>query len=178
LAADHPDSITGLVMLDCLPFGLRDERPRDQSGRSWYMDFFRQRGVAEQIIAQNPRLFFSLFLHRHSHLTPEEHEAFLEPFCRPGSVEAVLADYRHSMEGDAAYWKEWFQSGNKITPPVCVLWAERGPCAPAPVLEVWHTAADDIRGTMIPGCAHYLQEEQPEAVVEHIWRFADELDIP
>ena len=26
------------------------------------MDFFRQRGVAEQIVGQNPRLFFSLFL--------------------------------------------------------------------------------------------------------------------
>jgi haloacetate dehalogenase len=177
LAADHRENITGLVMLDCLPFGMRDERPRDASGRSWYMDFFRQRGVAEQIIGQNPRLFFSLFLQRHSHLTPEEHEAFLEPFCRPGSVDAVLADYRHSMEGDAAYWKEWFQSGNKIAPPVCVLWAERGPCARAPVLEVWRTAADDVRGMMIPDCAHYLQEEQPEAVVEHILRFAGELDI-
>jgi haloacetate dehalogenase len=178
LAADHADSITGLVMLDCLPFGLRGGRPRDSSGRSWYMDFFRQRGVAEQIIGQNPRLFFSLFLKRHSHLSPEEHEQFLEPFCRHGSVEAILADYRHSMEGDVAYWKEWFQSGNKVMVPVCVLWAEKGPSAQAPVLDVWRTAARDVRGAAISDCAHYLQEEQPEAVIRHILRFADELGIP
>jgi haloacetate dehalogenase len=178
LAADRPENITGLVMLDCLPFGLRDERPRDPNGRSWYMDFFRQRGVAEQIIGQNPRLFFSLFLQRHSHLTPEEHENFLQPFCRPGSVEAVLADYRHALEDDAAYWKDWFQSGNKITTPVCVLWAEGGPVARQAVLEIWHTVAGDVRGAVISGCAHYLQEEQPDAVVEQILRFADVIGIP
>jgi haloacetate dehalogenase len=178
IAADHPNQIIGLVMLDCLPFGLRDERPREPSGRSWYMDFFRQRGVAEQIIGQNPRLFFSLFLQRHSHLTPEEHEEFLEPFCRPGSMAAVLADYRHSMEGDAAYWKEWFQNGNRIVTPVCVLWAERGPSARAPVLDVWRKAAHDVRGAVIPDCAHYLQEQQPEEVSQHVLRFADEIGIP
>jgi len=41
LSADHPENITALVMLDCLPFGLRDERPRYPNGRGWYMDFFR-----------------------------------------------------------------------------------------------------------------------------------------
>lgn len=178
LAADHRENITALVMLDSLPFGLRDERPRDPNGRSWYMDFFRQRGVAEKIIGQNPRLFFSLFLERHTHLAPAEHEAFLEPFCRPGSVEAILADYRHALEGDAAYWKEWFEAGNKISTPVYVLWSERGPVARHPVLEVWRTAAGNVRGTMISDCAHYLQEEQPKTVVEHILRLADEIGIP
>jgi pimeloyl-ACP methyl ester carboxylesterase len=177
LAADRPENIAALVMLDCLPFGLRDDRPRDPSGRGWYMDFFRQRGVAEKIIGQDPRLFFSLFLQRHSHLTPEEQENFLAPFCRPGSVAAVLADYRHALEDDAAYWKDWFQSGNKITTPVCALWSERGPVARQAVLEAWRAAARDVRGAVISNCAHYLQEEQPDAVVEQILRFADEIGI-
>jgi haloacetate dehalogenase len=177
LAADRPESIAGLVMLDCLPFGLRDERPRDPSGRGWYMDFFRQRGVAEQIIEQNPRLFFSLFLQRHAHLTPVEQESFLEPFCRPGSVAAVLADYRHGLEDDVAYWKDRFQSGNRITTPVCALWSERGPVARQAVLETWRTAAPDVRGAMISDCAHYLQEERPDAVVDGILRFAEEIGI-
>ncbi|HEY2986383.1 MAG TPA: alpha/beta hydrolase [Candidatus Binatia bacterium] len=178
LAADHRENITGLVMLDSLPFGLKDDHRKDPSGRSWYMDFFRQRGVAEQIMGQNPGLFFSLFLERHPHLTPEEHKAFLNPFCRPGSVEAVLADYRHATEGDAVYWKEWFQNGNKIATPVCALWAEKGPVAKSPVLEAWRTVAHDVRGAMISDCAHYLQEQQPDLVVRHIIQFADELGVP
>src|SRR5438045_343550 len=67
LAMDHPDRVRGLVMLDATPSGSRPIGPRDTTGRSWYFDFFRQRGVAEQLIGQNPRLFFSLFLDRNPH---------------------------------------------------------------------------------------------------------------
>jgi pimeloyl-ACP methyl ester carboxylesterase len=30
---------------------------------------------------------------------------------------------------------------------------------------------------MISNCAHYLQEEQPQAVVEQILRFADDIGV-
>lgn len=177
LAADHPDRISGLVMLDSLPHGARTEQRRDPSGRAWYMDFYRQRGVAEPIIGQNPRLFFSLFLNRNPHLTPEEHEMFLEPFCRPGSVDAVLADYRHMLEDGAEYWAEWIGAGNTIKTPVCVLWAANGPSANAPVMETWQRVAPNLRGAVVENTAHYLQEQQPEAVAQHIRAFADELGL-
>lgn len=175
LAADHPDVVVGAVLLDSLPRGLRAEQPRDTSGRSWYMDFFRQRGVAEPIMGQNPRLFFSLFLARHTHLSQAEHDAFLEPFCRPGSVEAVLANYRHSLEDDQTYWESWFAAGHKIATPVLVLWATQGPVANAPMLATWQRAAENLRAATIPNTAHYLQEEQPDLVAQHILQFADEL---
>jgi pimeloyl-ACP methyl ester carboxylesterase len=177
LAKDHPDRVRALVILDATPAGSGAGAPRDPSGRSWYMDFFRQRGVAEQIIGQNPRLFFSLFLDRNLHLSPEEHEYYLETFCRPGSVEAVLADYRVSLEEDQARWQEEAKAGSRIQVPVCVLWGGRGPSANAPVLERWRDAAADVRGAAIPNAAHYVQEEQPQLVAEHILRFADELGI-
>jgi len=174
LAAEHPDIVAGAVFLDSLPQGVHYER-RDPSGRSWYFDFFRQRGVAEQIIGQNPRLFFSLFLARNTHLTPQEHEAFLEPFCRPGSVGAVLADYRHRLEEDRLYWEDWVSSGGKILTPVCALWAANGPVASAPVLELWRAIAEHVSGAEISDTAHYLQEEQPQQVAQHILQFADGL---
>jgi haloacetate dehalogenase len=178
LLLDEPDLVAGAVCLDGLPHGVSTDAPRDPSGRTWYFDFFRQRGVAEQIIGQNPRLFFSLFLARHQHLSPAEHEMFLEPFCRAGSVEAVLADYRHRLEDDRRFWSETFASGRRLTPPICLLWAARGPVANAPVLETWRTIATDVRGAEIADTAHYLQEEQPEQVAEHIHAFADELALP
>lgn len=177
LARDHPDHVRALVILDAGPAGYGSGTPRDPSGRSWYFDFFRQRGVAEQIIDQNPRLFFSLFLDRNPHLSREEHEYFLETFCRPGSVDAVLADYRAGLEEDQARWQEEAQSGTKIRVPVCILWGGRGPSASAPMLDRWREAAVDVRGAPIPDAAHYVQEEQPALVAEHIFRFADELGI-
>jgi haloacetate dehalogenase len=178
LAADHPDRVAGAVLLDSLPQGAGRAERRDPTGRSWYMDFHRQRGVAEQIIGQNPRLYFSLFLARNQHLSPEDHEMFLEPFCRPGSVDAVLADYRHMLEDDNQRWTEWFEKGNTISTPLLILWAGAGPSANAPVLEAWQKVANNVRGQVIPDTAHYIQEQQPEAVVSQIRRFADELDIP
>ena len=167
MAADHPERIAAAVFLDGLPNGIRHQR-QDPTGRGWYFDFFRQRGVAEQIIGQNPRLFFSLFLDRNRHLTREEHEAFLEPFCRAGSVEAVLADYRRRLEDDQTYWEQWFAAGHRIHVPVLVLWGASGPLASAPVLDLWRGVADDVRGAEITNAAHYLQEEQPEEVARHL----------
>jgi haloacetate dehalogenase len=177
IAMDHPDRVRGLVILDAAPAGGRSSAPRDPSGRSWYFDFFRQRGVAEQIIGQNPRLFFSLFLDRNPHLTREEHEYYLETFCRPGSVDAVLADYRVSLEDDQEGWRKEIEAGARVRVPVCALWGDRGPSSNAAPLERWREMADDVRGAPIPNSAHYVQEEQPGLVAEHILRFADELRI-
>jgi haloacetate dehalogenase len=177
LVLEEPDLIAGAVCLDALPLGVSSDAPRDPSGRTWYFDFFRQRGVAEPLIGQNPRLFFSLFLSRHAHLSPDEHEMFLESYCRAGSVEAVLADYRQRLEDDRRFWAEVFSSGRRLTPPLCVLWAARGPVAGAAVLEAWRGVAADVRGAEIADTAHYVQEEQPEQVARHIHAFADELNM-
>ncbi len=178
LAMNHPDRVKGLVMLDATPSGSTAGAPRDPSGRSWYFDFFRQRGVAEQIIGQNPRLFFGLFLDRNPHLTREEHEYFLETFCRPGAVDAVLADYRISLEEDRERWEEEGKAGLRVPVPVCALWGDRGPSGNTDVLDRWNKVSDNVRGAPIPSSAHYVQEEQPQIVADHILRFADELGIP
>jgi haloacetate dehalogenase len=178
VAANHPDAVRGLMILDNPPQGVATGQRRDPRGRDWYLGFFLQRGVAEQIMGQNPALFFSLFLDRNPHLSPEEHDYYVQMFSRPGTVEAVLADYRASAEIDQPYWEEQFKSGRKLTVPLCVIWGSRGPAANAPVLDLWKQVADDVRGAAVADAAHYVQEEQPEATVKHIMQFADELGIP
>jgi haloacetate dehalogenase len=163
--------------MDAAPQGAGPPPPRDPSGRSWYLDFFRQRDVAEQIIGQNPRLFFSLFVSRHQHLTLEEHEFYTESFARPGGTEAVLADYRAGAEIDSDYWAAESKSGRKIQVPIYAIWGERGPSANAAVLEAWQQVASDVQGEVVPDSAHYIHEEQPEATVRHIQRFAVYLGI-
>lgn len=178
LATEHPEAVVGAVIMDSAPQGAGSQQPRDPSGRSWYLDFFRQRDVAEQIIGQNPRLFFSLFVSRHQHLTPEEHEFYTESFARPGGTAAILADYRAGSEIDAAYWAEEAASGRQIAVPIYAIWGQRGPSANASVLDAWRKVAGDVQGEVVPDTAHYIQEEQPEATVQHILRFADYLRLP
>jgi haloacetate dehalogenase len=177
LAADHAGGVAGAVIMDSLPQGAGYEPPRDRSGRSWYLDFFRQRGVAEQIIGQNPRLFFSLFISRHQHLTPEEHELYAEAFGRPGTTEAVLADYRAGFDVDGPDWEEAAKAGRKIDVPIYLIWAAAGPVGSAPVLDVWRRVASDVDGAGVADTAHYIPEEQPQVTAEHILRFAHRLGL-
>jgi haloacetate dehalogenase len=178
LATDHPNAVVGAMILDSAPEGVGPERPRDPSGRSWYLDFFRQRGVAEQIIGQNPRLFFSLFVSRHQHLTPEEHDFYADAFAQPGGMEAVLADYRAGFEVDHDYWLQVAKSGQKLAVPIHAIWGERGPSAGMPVLDLWREVATDVQGGPVPNSAHYIQEEQPDLTAGHILKFADCLGLP
>ena len=178
LAAENPDRVRGVVIIDAAPEGGNRPQRQDPTGRQWYFDFFRQRGVAEQLIGQNPALFFSLFLDRNPHLTPEEHDYYVAMFSRPGVVDAILADYRSSLERDRGYWAERLAAHGKMTTPVCAIWSSRGPEGDASMLEQWREAAEDVRGGPIADTAHYVQEQQPGATADHILRFADELGIP
>jgi pimeloyl-ACP methyl ester carboxylesterase len=61
-----------------------------------------------------------------------------------------------------------------MTVPVALLWGDRGNLAGQPVPEIWREVATDVRDAVeIEDCGHYLPEEQPRAVVEHLLRFAD-----
>ena len=125
LAMDQPEALSGVMLLDAASPGIGGPRPRDPMGRGWYLDFFRQRGVAEPIINQNPRLFFSLFLDRNPHLTSEEHDFYAEVFSRPGATEAVLADYRTGAEVDGPAWEEDVRAGRRIRTPLYIVWSGR-----------------------------------------------------
>jgi haloacetate dehalogenase len=177
IAADNPGRVRGAVLLDGMPEGANVPRSPDTTGRTWYFGFFRQRGVAEQLISQNPSLFFSLFLDRNPHLSAEEHDYYVRMFSRPGTVDAVLADYRAGLEVDPEHWKKLAEAGTKMITPVLALWGGRGPTANAPVLDAWRQAAHDVRGEVIDDSAHYVQEEQPGTVAHHILAFADELGV-
>ena len=110
---------------------------KDPTGRTWYFDFFRQRGFSEQVIGQNPGLFFGLFLDRNPHLSPEEHAFYVAEYSKPGSVDAVLADYRADLEVDPGYWKNQMAAGRKIETPLYIIWGDKGAAANAPVMDAW-----------------------------------------
>lgn len=179
LAADHPEALSGAMILDIMPaeWSYRHQNP-EAARRTWHHFFFLQRGVAEPLINQNPRLFFTLFVARNPHLPQEEQEYYIDLFCRPGAVEAVLADYRTGADVDRPRWEEEIAAGRKIRTPLYIIWGEQGPMARAPALEVWRQVAEDVRGEGVPDSAHYIPEQQPEAVVRHIIQFADELGLP
>ena len=158
LAADLLGRVRGTMLIDGVPTGVSMPERKDPTGRTWYFDFFRQRGFSEQIIGQNPGLFFGLFLDRNPHLSPEEHAFYVAEYSKPGSVDAVLADYRADLEVDPGYWKNQMAAGRKIETPLYIIWGDKGAAANAPVMDAWHQAATDVRGEVVVDAGHYVHE--------------------
>ena len=67
--------------------------------------------------------------------------------------------------------------GRKIPTPLYIIWGEQRPMAKASTLAVWRQVAGDVRGEGVPGSAHYIPAQRPEAVARHITRSADELGL-
>ena len=95
--------------------------------------------------------------------------------------DAELQAIAHDREATALYgWKPYMHNPallhwlHRVSVPSLVLWGEAdGIVAPA-YGEKLATALPSARFERIPGTAHYPQIEQPEAVANHIARFAQE----
>jgi pimeloyl-ACP methyl ester carboxylesterase len=95
-------------------------------------------------------------------------------FLQPGAVAAALSDYRATYRVDLPRYRAENAAGARLAVPTLLLWGDRGNLADQPVLDIWRNVATDVRGTAIADCGHYLPEEQPATVAEHLLRFADE----
>ncbi len=98
--------------------------------------------------------------------------AYREAFLQPGAVAAALNDYRATFQIDVPRYRAEQAAGKRVTTPTLVLWGENGNLASRPVREIWRAVADDVRGAEIADCGHYLPEEQPAIVQEHLLAFA------
>ena len=175
LAADHPGALSGAMLLDILPMEWVYQHVRGD----WHWYFQLEQGLAEEMIGRDPRVYAAYFFNRSRQpLDPEDVEHYLEVFCRPGVVEATLADYRTAYEVDRPRWEQENQEGRMLQVPVYALWGADGNLGSQPVLDVWREVAQDVRGEAVPECSHWIAEEQPEMTIDHILRFADELGLP
>ena len=177
MAADHPQRLVGAALLDIMPMEWVFDQGQDGYARRYYHWYFMlQRGVAEAAMSAVPRAFAMHHFERaHVPLDPAAVEHYVEMFSRPHSIAASLGDYRTAFEVDRPRWQAELAAGRRIEVPLLLLWGAEGNLRDAPVLEEWRKRAVDVRGHAVPGSAHYIPEEQPEAVIGAIARFAAEL---
>ena len=180
LAADHPEALIGASLLDILPMEYAFNQGKDGFARHyWHWYFFLQRGLPERLMEQDPRGFFEQLVLSSSYaLDPENVAHYVESLSLPGSVLAVLSDYRTAFEVDRLRWEEDAAAGRKIAVPIQVLWGELGSLNEERVLDLWRDVAEDVRGSVVLGSDHHIPEEKPQDVVRLLKEFADELGLP
>jgi haloacetate dehalogenase len=170
IALDHPDAVTGLVVMDAVPIGEALARCDARFAASWWHWFFLGQTAkpAERVISADPDAWYRA--------TPaqlgEAYEDFRRAIHDPATVHAMCEDYRAGLGIDRAHDDADVAAGRRVGCPVLVLWALRDDLEYlyGDPLAVWRAWADDLRGGSLD-CGHHMGEELPDELAARLRAF-------
>lgn len=177
LAADHPDAVQRLMLLDIAPtLGMYDNTSDGFARAYWHWFFLIQPSpLPEALIDSDPvRYLRSVMGQRHAGLAAFAPDALVEyERCAqiPGTGLSICEDYRAAATIDLVHDRADVAAGLKLTQPLRVLWAEQGAVGRYfDVMHLWRERASDVSGASVAG-GHYLAEENPEQVLTQVFEF-------
>ncbi|PZF82713.1 alpha/beta fold hydrolase [Jiangella anatolica] len=177
LALDHPDVVTALAVLDCVPIGEALARCDARFAQAWYhWFFFAQPERPERAIGADPDAWYDVGVAGGANTPERMGTANFADFHRaihdPATVRAMLEDYRAGLGVDRAHDDADRAAGRRIDCPVLVLWSSRDDMESlyGDALAVWRPWAGDVRaGTVDSG--HHVAEEAPEELARALLDF-------
>jgi microsomal epoxide hydrolase len=157
--------IPGITLPDALPVAP------ERAWRTWHFAFHAIPDLPELLIAGKERAYLDWFLRRKTAnpqtFTDADIDEYLRVFTKEGGLRAGLAYYRAA--GLSARQNRELSARGKLRMPLLALSADQGSIADmaGPLRDY----AEDVRGTTIAHCGHFLPEEQPEAISEELLSF-------
>lgn len=177
LAADHPQAVQRLMLLDIAPTLAMYANTSEAFARAYWHWFalIQPAPLPEALIDSDPvRYVRSVMGGRHAGLTPFTPEALAEyERCAAiaGTGTSICEDYRASAGIDLEHDRADVQAGRRLVQPLRVLWGEHGAVGRCfDVLALWRERATQVTGQALP-CGHYLAEELPETVAAQALHF-------
>ncbi len=177
LAADHPEAVQRLALLDIAPTLAMYEQTTEAFARAYWHWFFliQPAPLPERLIEADPSAYLRDVMGRRSAgLGPFDVRAYAE-YDRcinlPGAPHAYCEDYRAAAGIDLEHDRADRAAGRRLVMPLLALWGEQGVVARCfePLAE-WRRVADDVRGLALP-CGHYIAEEAPEPLLAQVLPF-------
>jgi haloacetate dehalogenase len=162
LLLDHPEQVSHAAVLDIVPTRyLYTHFSIDfaQAYPHWF-NYLRPAPAPEnELKATNDAAL--------ARATTDVQKEYLRSMTDMATIHAMCEDYRASASIDLK-WDEADEK-KKITIPLRVLWAEKGPMGRLyDVLGIWKTHGTKVTGRPLPG-GHNLQEDVPDMVLEEIY---------
>ncbi|MCW5650372.1 MAG: alpha/beta hydrolase [Ramlibacter sp.] len=171
LAADHPEAVERLMLLDIAPTLAMYRNTTEAFARAYWHWFFliQPAPLPEAMIEADPaRYVRSVMGRRHAGLAAFAPEALAEYercAARAGTAESICEDYRASAGPDLEHDSEDLRAGRHLAMPLRVLWGQHGTVGQCfDVLRLWRERALDVSGRALP-CGHYIAEEAPQALL-------------
>lgn len=176
-ALDHPQAITHLAVLDCVPILEALERCNEKFARQWYhWFFFAQKAKPERAILADPDAWYG---GRPPQMNDEEYADFHRAIHDPATVHGMLEDYRAGFTLDREHEAADRAAGRRILCPTLCLWSEHDDLADlyGDVLAIWRTWANEVQGGPIAS-GHHMAEEAPQALAQALTAFLLEKQRP
>ena len=171
LAADFPESVLRLMVLDISPTLTMYENTTMQFAKGYWHWFFliQPEPVPETLIGANPEYWLKNHMGRHAGteiFTPDRWSEYLAGASNPESMHAMCEDYRAAATIDLEHDRSDRDLGKKLEMPVRVLWGEHGLVNKCfdPIND-WKRVANQVSGKTLP-CGHYIPEELPSELIE------------
>ena len=174
-ALDRPGEVDRIALRALPPApAVFDRMDAELADRYWHWWFTHQPDLPELLVGANVEGYLRYFFER---LTVVRHAIdadavaeYVRAFSQPGALRSAFDDYRADPV-DAAHNGADRAAGHRLTMPLLVLWSQATSTDALPMLELWRDYGDDVRGHGIAGAGHYLPEEAPGAVAEHLRAF-------
>ena len=170
-ALDHPDAVTGLVVMDAVPIGEALARCDATFAQSWWHWFFlgQTEKPAERVISADPEVWYRL---DRDAMGDENHTDLLRAIHDPETVHAMCEDYRAGLGVDRDHDDDDAMAGRRVGCPTLLVWAAGDDLEAlyGDPVAIWERWAADVRGVRLD-CGHHMAEEAPDALARSIREF-------
>ena len=177
LAADHPEAVRSLALMDIAPTLAMYEQTSDDFARAYWHWFFliQAAPLPERLIRADPPAYVrDIVGRRHAGLSTFDPRALAEYercIALPGTADAICADYRAAAGIDLVHDRADRAAGRMLKMPLLALWGRDGVVGRCfKPLEEWNRVAVDVAGDDLP-CGHYIAEEAPQALLDKVVPF-------
>jgi haloacetate dehalogenase len=177
LAADHPQAVLKMALLDIAPTLAMYEQTSDTFARAYWHWFFliQPAPLPERLIEADPAAYAVDVMGRRSGglkvFDPRALAEYQRCLALPGTAHGICEDYRAAAGIDLEHDRADRDAGARLTMPLMVLWGEQGVVHRCfDPLKEWKEVANDVQGGTLP-CGHYIAEEAPEALLERVLPF-------
>jgi pimeloyl-ACP methyl ester carboxylesterase len=176
LACAIPERVRTLSILDVTIPGIGPDI--SQGGKRWHHAFHMTPELPEKLTQGREReylrWFYREFCWQRDAITPADVDEYVRCYSQPGAMTAGFGYYR-ALPQDRADNQRLLESGFRLTMPVLALGGARAEArgrAEEP-LESLRVIAPNTTGGAIAECGHFIPEEQPAVLAEHLLRHFD-----
>lgn len=171
LASDYPDAVSQLVLSEAVIPGLAEAPPifvsAEQNIFIWHFLFNQLQDLPEALISGREDRYLTFMFERWAHHVDRVAvDTYIKAYSKPGGLSGGLAYYR-SISQTIAQNRQ--RAGKRLNMPVLAIGAEHA-TGEVP-LQTLQAHADNLRGSVITDCGHFVMEEADEAFSAQVLAF-------